>query len=97
MIKSSPWGTVQNITKHAEGIDFVFTASHGGFHLSSKRRKQFRKIFPTAKLFRGGSTWFEEDCDWALVVEAFPQYFKKEIVDKAIESNNRWHPEVREV
>jgi hypothetical protein len=96
MIKSSPWGHVQEITNYAEGIDFVETASHGGFHLSRKRSKEFRNIFPNAKLFLNGSTWFEEDCDWALVIEAFPEYFKEELVKNAIESNNMWHSEIRE-
>jgi hypothetical protein len=96
MIKNSPWGHVQDITNHADGIDFVGTASHGGFHLSRERSKEFRKKFPNAKLFLGGSTWFEEDCDWALVVEAFPEEFKEEVVKQAIESNNNWHKEIRE-
>jgi hypothetical protein len=34
MIKNSPWGHVQDVTNHAEGIDFVGTASHGGFYLT---------------------------------------------------------------
>lgn len=83
---ATPWGWSQTEREIAPGILKVTTASHGGIQLDATRSKEFRKKLPTAQLFCGGSTWFEEDCDWALIVVAFPQYFLPEQVAAAKKS-----------
>ena len=72
--KDSPWGRVDCATHVADGIWSVSTASHGGYHLSPSRMREFRQKFPAFTTWAGGP-WFEEDCDWAAVCLAFPEYF----------------------
>ena len=62
--KWSPWGSVQNSRKLAEGIWVVDTAGHGGIWLSPERRKQVPQ-YVTDVTFLKSRTWFEEDCDQA--------------------------------
>lgn len=81
----SPWGRVQDWTQHGDGIEFVSTAGHGGFHLDRTRMQTFRKLFPRFDTYAGGP-WFEEDCDAALVIVAFPDRFSREEVWTAFES-----------
>jgi hypothetical protein len=45
--------------------------------------KAFRSKFPTANLW-AGAPWFEEDCDAALVVAAFPDLFSAGAVANAM-------------
>lgn len=71
---ASPWGAVQDRQQIAPGIVRVDTASHGGYLLDLARMLEFRALFPTFKPWAGAGA-FEEDCDWAAVVMAFPQYF----------------------
>ena len=65
----TPWGNADGAEHIARGIMFYSTPSHGGYHLSPARNLQV----PDALRLPGG--WYEEDCDWARVVLAFPQYF----------------------
>ncbi len=66
----TPWGESQGSNVAAPGIVFYHTAGHGGFHLSPSRMRQFRQTFPSFEPFAGGP-WFEEDCDYCIVVLAF--------------------------
>jgi len=61
----TPWGQTQHITKIAEGISSVSTASHGGIKLDAKRNA----AMPEYMRKTGG--WYEEDCDWALPFVVF--------------------------
>lgn len=78
---SSPWGQVQNVKTYADGIDFISTAGHGGFKLSPARQREIKALFEF-DTFAGGA-WYEEDCDAALVVIAFPEFFKPDQVSQA--------------
>ena len=72
----TPWGYADNIESVAEGIDFVSTPSHGGYRLSDDREEQVQKAFPGFKPFAGNwKGWYEEDCDWCVVVLTFPTLF----------------------
>ena len=84
MLKSSPWGEIQVQDVVAEGITRVHTAGHGGFHLSAERHRALQRKFHF-HTFAGGP-WYEEDCDMAAVVIAFPDDFKPEWVARAVES-----------
>lgn len=72
--QKTPWGPAQNTTKIADGIFFVSTASHGGFWLSRERLNQMPDALKVNK-FTNGAAWFEEDCEYARVVIAFPDLF----------------------
>jgi hypothetical protein len=79
---NTPWGEAQDVEKIAEGIESVMTAGHGGFKLSTERHAMVRQKFPDFHTFAGGS-WYEEDCDVAVVVVTFPECFKPETVEQA--------------
>ena len=83
---STPWGTAQHAKRYARGIIFYETAGHGGIHVSPGRNMQV----PEALRIEDG--WYEEDCDWALVVVAFPQFFDAEDYASATEAVKNWHP-----
>lgn len=72
--KQTPWGPSQNQKQIAEGIVSYSTASHGGFGLSQVR---LAEMPPDLRAFQpwAGEGWYEEDCDWAVVCLAFPQFF----------------------
>lgn len=73
----TPWGQSESIEKIGnDGIIFVSTERHGGFHVpqplidripAAHRAATFRQL--------GEQGWFEEDCDWCIVVKAFPELF----------------------
>ena len=75
MTEYSKWGAVQQVSKHARGIRFLSTASHGGFALSPGRvSEMIDKGLP-------GKRYYEEDCEAVLVYLGFPELFadKQEI------------------
>lgn len=70
----TPWGYADSEKEIGGGIISVSTPSHGGLFVPPL-------VFNTmpAELkcnVYGEGTWFEEDCEWALVALAFPQYFE---------------------
>ena len=73
----TPWGESQSVKHIADGIVSVSTASHGGYILSDERNRQMPDCL------RIDEGWYEEDCDWALVAVAFPQFFEKKDVECA--------------
>lgn len=82
MTRNTPWGYADHIKKIAEGITEYGTPSHGGIGLSATRilemRDCYRNFAPWA-----GKGWYEEDCDWAIAVLAFPKEFGPALVDAA--------------
>jgi len=70
----TPWGDSQYTKIVAPGIIEYSTASHGGRHLSASRRLAMPKQFAGFQPFAGAG-WFEEDCDTAVVMLAFPKDF----------------------
>ena len=65
----TPWGPAQTSRQYAEGVVFHSTASHGGFHLDPERNAA---VHPK---LRSDDGWYEEDCCWAAVAQAFPELF----------------------
>lgn len=66
----SPWGTIDQVERLAEGIYRVHTSGHGGIWLSLERREKLASESPwVADLFRNvpaycdKPTWWEEDCE----------------------------------
>lgn len=87
---TTPWGTSQGATVYGEGIVCHSTAGHGGFHLSTDRNHKVHS------LLRANDGWYEEDCHWAAVAQAFPALFtdfEKSCADKTLRD---WYPEAWE-
>lgn len=87
---STPWGTSQHATIYAEGVICHSTASHGGFHLDAEHNA---KVHPSLRTHGG---WYEEDCAWAAVAQAFPELFtdyERRCADRTIRD---WHPDAWE-
>jgi hypothetical protein len=89
----TPWGHPQTTKEIAPGIVHYTTASHGGFYLSPERVAAMPKALREFKPF-AGANWYEEDCDWAVVATAFPQFFKPEEVKAAHATLKGWKPEL---
>ena len=77
------WGKAQNIDTVAEGITWVSTASHGGFIISAERRAAMPRSLREFATFAGGNA-YEEDCDAAIIIAAFPQHFTAKQVASAV-------------
>ena len=70
----TPWGTSQQQKKIADGITSYSTASHGGYQVSAERLAEMPDCIREFKTY-AGTGWYEEDCDWCLVVLSFPSLF----------------------
>jgi hypothetical protein len=66
---STPWGASQHATIYSDGIVSHATAGHGGFHLSAARNVK------VLEALRNASGWYEEDVEWAIVAQTFPEVF----------------------
>jgi len=75
----TPWGESDSESRFADGITFYTTPSHGGFLLSHERRQQMPETYRKRATF-AGDNWYEEDCDAALVIASFPEFFTYEQV-----------------
>lgn len=84
---SSPWGRIQHVEKLTDGVCFCGTAGHGGFKLSRQRNAEM----PAVLRRKGG--WYEEDCEYALVIFGLPHLFKPEEVEKAKQTVKSWFPD----
>jgi len=62
----TPWGAADYVYDIAPGIAEVGTDSHGGIKLSPERNREV----PAA--LRRSSGWYEEDCEAAIAMWAFP-------------------------
>jgi hypothetical protein len=91
--KYTPWGYAQSLKTIAPGIVRADTASHGGYGLTDERLAEMPADL--RKPYRyDGVNWFEEDCDWALVCLAFPEFFKPQDYYFAVETCRSYHAEV---
>ncbi len=79
----TPWGESQQTDTIAPGITRVSTASHGGFIISAERRAAMPDTLREFSTFAGGNA-YEEDCDAAIVIAAFPQHFSAAQVASAV-------------
>ena len=72
---NTPWGKPDFATEYASGIVFYSTPGHGGFWVNPERRAMMSEPYRSHPPFCGQAGWYEEDCDWAVVALAFPQFF----------------------
>jgi hypothetical protein len=90
---ATPWGHPDTVREIATGIVSYSTPSHGGIWLSDARvasmPKPLREFSPWA-----GPNWYEEDCDWAVVAAAFPQFFKPDEVTAAMKTLEGYKPAI---
>jgi hypothetical protein len=97
-VVETPWGPAQTTKEYAPGIVFYSTASHGGFYLSQVRvasmPKCLREFVPFGGEQPGPGRWFEEDCDWAVVALAFPQFFSADAIPAALATLKGYKPEL---
>lgn len=78
MPNQTPWGRADWSKQIAVGIFICSTSSHGGMWLSSERRKEMPACLAAINTWGDDRpmNWFEEDCDYAIVVCSFPEYFQ---------------------
>lgn len=91
---STIWGIADHVTKVSTGIYWCKTSSHGGVWLSIDRRLLMPAVLRKAAV----GAWYEEDCDWCLVVTAFPECFKDDpqAGESAKETLKAWFPDTYE-
>jgi hypothetical protein len=75
-IHFTPWGSPQTQKEYAPGLVLVTTASHGGFFVSDEMLAKMPVDCREARTY-AGKNWYEEDCDYATVVLAFPEFFSE--------------------
>lgn len=80
--RTTPWGEPQDIKVHAPGIVEYSTACHGGFWLSPERRAEMPEPYRSTETLEGDS-WYEEDCEWSIVVLSFPDLFTQQQRERA--------------
>lgn len=83
----TPWGQAQFREDFGPGIALYSTASHGGFKVCKKQNA----MIPDYMRINDG--WYEEDCDWAIVVTIFPECFSEKDRIPAKECFKCWHLE----
>jgi len=90
----TPWGRPNTRRTVADGITFYSTPSHGGYGLSDARLDEMPACLK--EQLWAGEGWFEEDCDWARVALAFPEYFPADAIDIARKTLAFHHPDILE-
>lgn len=97
MSMHTPWGKADHQKKYGSGsasiyVMFYSTPSHGGFLVTDDMRARMPAALREIKTWAGRNsigTWYEEDCDWAIVALAFPYLFDPEQILAAVETANR--------
>ena len=81
----TPWGKAQSAEEVGPGIIRYTTASHGGYFLNATANGKVSPILKKSTFCgQGLKGWYEEDCDWAIVVYTFPQFFDEKHLEAAI-------------
>ncbi len=91
---STPWGPGQYVKTLARGVAEIGTAGHGGIRVSRglAQKRMLPEILACA-IERKHYFWFEEDCDYMLVVLSMPEIFPPELLGAARTSVKGWHPD----
>jgi hypothetical protein len=93
MSVATPWGVADSSHVVAPGIIRYDTPSHGGYYVSPERVLTMPKPLREFKPF-AGPNWYEEDCDWAIVALAFPQFFPDDYQEAALATIKAYEPEL---
>jgi hypothetical protein len=89
-IRDTPWGYADQCIQKAPGLWAMSTPGHGGFLVDYELLLQMPPAILKIQTFAGRG-WYEEDCDWALVTLAFPEFFEPRDCFYAIETAKAWH------
>jgi hypothetical protein len=74
---STPWGAADHVTLIGDGIAHISTPSHGGFYVPPTLNEKIPAEWREASWCGLAKTgWYEEDCDAAMVILTFPQWFE---------------------
>lgn len=91
---NTPWGQAQWARTWAPGIISYSTASHGGFHLSRTRLAEMPAKYRRENIetfWYAPDGWYEEDCEWCVVILSFPEFFPPDEVEEAQNTFERWY------
>jgi hypothetical protein len=92
--KATPWGVSDHAEYIAPGITFYSTPSHGGYFLDEDINVKVAIELKKATCCQNGlNGWYEEDCDWSIVVYSFPHLFEPDQVRIATETVDRFYPD----
>ena len=81
----TPWGAADTETVFTPDIALYLTPSHGGIKVSDT----LNGLVPQS--MRRNDGWYEEDCNWAIVVVAFPRLFSLSRLKAAVKTMQFWH------
>ena len=79
----TPWGPAPSAMEIAPGIVNFRTESHGGAHVDLSERMTWPAPLREFQTF-AGENWYEEDCDFHIVILARPDAFPIEHVRHAV-------------
>lgn len=82
----SPWGPIESVMVIDSGICAVTTAGHGGIWVKDDKLREMPWELRCLKSKYAPPGWYEEDCDWAIVVAAFPHLFSDADCHAALET-----------
>ncbi len=82
----TPWGKSDYQKEVTKEIVFHATPGHGGYKVYDKQNKRIPDYM------RKDQGWYEEDCEWALVVVSLPEFFPEKTVLEAKNTFRNWFP-----
>jgi hypothetical protein len=87
----TPWGYADSVKSFGDGVKFYSTPAHGGYHVDHKLLDHIPLGWREATVDgQGHDGWFEEDCDWCMVVLSFADRFPATTVDDARRTFAYW-------
>ena len=86
----TPWGRADESTPIAPGITQYSTPRHGGIRVTPRRQAQMPDYLRLGDADKVG--WYEEDCEWARVACAFPEFFDDKAREQALETLKNYFP-----
>jgi hypothetical protein len=87
------WGYTDSTKKRCDGVISVSTPSHGGIRVDKKwAEENLTKEAREAGCFCYDFYWYEEDCDWAIVIFEHPELaISQEEIKHAKRTVVYWH------
>lgn len=81
---NTPWGKADRYENLGQGVFTCSTPSHGGIFVPDCMLHNIpERMRRWAKRWSGSENWYEEDCCWAAVADAMPNYFEPAHVEHA--------------
>ncbi len=68
----TPWGKIQTVEEHTDGVWFISTAGHGGYYVSPERNEEIPlEVRRSTWCGQGLNGFYEEDEDAEIVRNFF--------------------------